>query len=341
MHVAIDIDQTIYACGFAAEGEDISHALGNVKRKINETIKACQADTWSVHMAGEGNFRKDIAITQEYKGNRKAARPSNYDEIRSYLREVWSAEESTGMEADDSVSILLWEDYLKCEGNKELSTLILASPDKDLNNTPGWHYNPQKDSIRWVTLDQANRHFWYQMLTGDSTDNIKGLPFCAGETVFKYGLSKAALRGCGAASAKKVMEASSDAMDAKRDVIDAYLAWGTQEGMSESQIRDYMIEQGQLLWMIREYDEFGEPRMFTIEESDFVRRESGETGYEGDRPDEAGASGGSLEPDTGGTGIGWELHRGSGEGGRVTSIVEPCRPDGTDTTRDGETGGVE
>ena len=38
MHVAIDIDQTIYACGFAAEGEDISHALGNVKRKINETI---------------------------------------------------------------------------------------------------------------------------------------------------------------------------------------------------------------------------------------------------------------------------------------------------------------
>ena len=50
MHVAIDIDQTIYSCGFAAEGEDISHALGNVKRKIQEIIQNTNADTWSIHM---------------------------------------------------------------------------------------------------------------------------------------------------------------------------------------------------------------------------------------------------------------------------------------------------
>ena len=69
-----------------------------------------------------------------------------------------------GEEADDQLSI-------RCA----LKGDTIATIDKDLNNTAGWHYNWQKDDLYCVGKIEADRNFYRQLLVGDSTDNIPGL----------------------------------------------------------------------------------------------------------------------------------------------------------------------
>lgn len=264
MHVVIDADQLVYACGFAAEGEPISHVLGNVKTALDKIIKATGATSWTIYISGDYNFRDQLATTQVYKGNRSARKPKDYESIREYLI-LRGAVLAHGFEADDMVSVELYEDFIANDGDPDKCEVIVSSPDKDLNNTPGWHYNPQKDEVFWVTENQAMRHFCYQMLAGDNTDNIKGLPYCTRETIVKYNLPRQAEKGCGKASAKKVLEGTETWQDAMRDVMDCYIAWGRAERKDPLDIFAYMHEQMALLWMIRERDPYtGELRIFEM-----------------------------------------------------------------------------
>ena len=76
----------------------------------------------------------------------------------------YDAELQVGQEADDALSIAA------CTLGHGIATI-----DKDLDGCPGWHYNWAKENIYYVTEVEANRFFYTQMLTGDSTDNIPGL----------------------------------------------------------------------------------------------------------------------------------------------------------------------
>lgn len=40
----------------------------------------------------------------------------------------------------------------------------------------GWHYNWQKDEKYYIGGDDADLFFYRQLITGDATDNIKGIP---------------------------------------------------------------------------------------------------------------------------------------------------------------------
>src|SRR5690606_12181687 len=120
-----------------------------------------------VFLQGSGNFRDRVATIQPYKGNRDPNnRPRYFEEIRQYLLDFHGAELVEGMETDDACGIEQWK-------NKDRSTCIV-SIDKDLLMIPGYHYNYVKKELQYVTLAQANRRFWLQVLTGDSTDNIRG-----------------------------------------------------------------------------------------------------------------------------------------------------------------------
>lgn len=265
MKVVIDGDVLPYSCGFAAKGEPLSHVLKLIKNKLEQIIKDTKADEYELYIAGEGNFRDDIAVTDMYKGNRTAPRPPTYEASRDYMVNVWGAKKVDGMEVDDKVSYLLYKDFLK--GGKDV---ILSSNDKDLKNTPGLHYNPRTRDIDWISDNQALRHFCFQMLCGDSVDNIKGLPHCAASTYTKYGLTKASLKGCGKVSAKKIMYTSSTWEEALEDVFVAYLHCGEEAHLSEDQTKEYILEQGQLLWMTREM-ELDQPKLFTIDEIIYAR----------------------------------------------------------------------
>lgn len=237
MIALIDADQMVYAAGFATEGEPLSHTLQVIKRKMTEIIDKTEATSYKTFIKGEGNFRDDIAI--DYKAHRKSRKPSTYDECRQYLIDEWGADLVDDMEADDMVSILLWHNYFMHDGKKEDCTAVVVTPDKDLNNTPGWHYDPNKESKRFIDNRQALRHFCYQMLCGDTADNIKGLPYACIPHKIRVGRARA----------KKLLADSVSASEAMDIVTHLYSTWGEAEGIDHE---DYMIQQARLLWMLRE-----------------------------------------------------------------------------------------
>lgn len=256
MLLIIDADQWCWACGFAAEGEPEHHAFKLIKNKIEEAMQVTGCEDYSLYIKGKGNFRDEVSI--DYKSHRKQEKPKLYDAIRQYMIESHGAICVNGMEADDAVSIIRYSSYTEAEEVPAQSKVIVASPDKDLMNTPGWHYNPRTQVLQWITLNQANRHFLYQMLAGDTADNIKGLPSLSKEDRERYSINR---KGVGPATAKKVMKTTESYQDAAQEVYDLYMNWGRGIGMSQQASHDYFIQQAQLLWMVREMD-LGEPVMF-------------------------------------------------------------------------------
>lgn len=197
----VDADSFIYGAGFSADYEMIKKfmenlgvdrdkaeelaaeedylvpALGNLKQLCQSAVANFDKYAGQFYLTGSGNYREQIATIAPYKGNRPDRKPKYYKELRDYIQGVWGAEVIEGMEADDAVSIEQW-------ANKDKSTIIV-SIDKDLNNTPGWHYNPRKDEIYYISLHEADWNFWKQVAVGDTVDNVKGLHRVGAKTVEK------------------------------------------------------------------------------------------------------------------------------------------------------------
>lgn len=183
------------------------------------------------------NFRIAVATSKPYKGNRKSEKPYHFDNVRAYMLGAYNVEVANGIEADDLMSIH--------QTRSDVGTTIICSRDKDLRITPGWHYGwecgrqpefgPELvDELGWLTLNSnklkgvGKKFFYSQMLTGDTVDNIPGLP--------KYGPVKAynLLHG---------LETEEQCEYAVRCLY--------KEKIGED-YEDYYNEQHALLWMLRE-----------------------------------------------------------------------------------------
>lgn len=119
-------------------------------------------------------FRYDVAKTKGYKSSRVAEKPVLFNPVKNYLKEKYNCEISRGLEADDCVA------YWKL--NLGLETTI-CSPDKDVfKQIPGTHYNFKwkswDDKGRFITTteEEGEKFLWQQVLMGDSTDSILGIP---------------------------------------------------------------------------------------------------------------------------------------------------------------------
>ena len=113
------------------------------------------------------NFRKTVFPT--YKGGRKKTRkPLGYTEMIRWAKSLFSCVELEGLEADDVMGIL----STKPE-NKDKA--IIVSDDKDMKTVPAKLYRPMSDERFDISLDEANRNFLTQCLTGDVTDGYSGL----------------------------------------------------------------------------------------------------------------------------------------------------------------------
>lgn len=167
----VDLDIIVYRAGFAVpEDEPLENHLQVVRTTLEGILSEFpDAPYWKGYLTGTGNYRERVAVTKPYKGNRdKSHKPKYYDEIRDYLRDYHGAIMVDDMEADDALGMEQWK-------NKDKSTVI-CSIDKDLRCIPGWHYNFVKRVLDYVDIGQANRNFWKQVVQGDPTDNIVGLP---------------------------------------------------------------------------------------------------------------------------------------------------------------------
>lgn len=148
---------------------------------IDNTLAETGADSLSIFLSGENNFRYDIY--PEYKANRPKERPRHLKDLKQYLIDRYNAQVSDGCEADDLLGI---EQCAHFEIDEALNTTIICSLDKDLRMIPGNHYSfeisGKTNGTSWVRPAEqcfvepfdGLRHFYTQCLVGDPADNIKG-----------------------------------------------------------------------------------------------------------------------------------------------------------------------
>jgi 5'-3' exonuclease len=176
-------------------------------------------------LTGSNNFRKDIAVTAPYKGNRTQSKPKHYELIREYLNKAWACEVIEGQEADDAIGIKAYE-------MEDVEDYVIMSIDKDLNMIRGWHYNFIKDEKYLVNDQEAIKHFYTQILTGDRVDNIVGL------------------KGVGPKKAEKILQDCVTEADMYKAVLEAY-------DNDEKRV----LENGQLLWIRRKENQIWSPAL--------------------------------------------------------------------------------
>jgi hypothetical protein len=238
------------------EGTPVQYSLSNVKELMHSIMDSSGATTGQVFLTSDdkSNYRFKRATIKEYKGNRKdAVKPTKYHEMREYLVKQWGAQVIHGAEADDAMGYTQYQmeqAYEKAvwdEGDLldiwESDRSIICSCDKDMDMIPGWHYNWQKDKAYEVSEEEAWRFFYWQLLVGDSTDNIPGCPGVGEKNPLAMSIKDGTFPGGGAFSRRGI----------ERVVSDRYVeklgdkAW------------EAMRENADLLWIQREKGVLWEP----------------------------------------------------------------------------------
>jgi len=155
----VDADFLVYKVGFSNEKEEEQWALNRLTEWFTDIIyMRLKCDDYRAWITGKTNFRFEIATTVPYKGNRKdAPKPKHYDALRNHLMKL-GAKMSENEEADDAVGIA------STEGN-----YWIVHVDKDLDQLPGWHYNPVKDEEYYVTEFEGLYSF-YKILKDCTTE---------------------------------------------------------------------------------------------------------------------------------------------------------------------------
>lgn len=162
MKALVDGDIVAFRAAASAENEDVWIACSRAQTIIEQILVETNSNEYEIWLTGKGNFRYNVY--PEYKGNRRGMyRPKWEKEVKQYLVLDWEANTAEGCEADDML------------GARQTADTIIATIDKDLNQIQGWHYNFVKKEQYYVSPEEADRYFYYQLLIGDTTDNIKGV----------------------------------------------------------------------------------------------------------------------------------------------------------------------
>jgi hypothetical protein len=252
MKALIDGDILRYEIGFGANTmasgsgldwtpwrmvEDLLYA------RIDEIMKGCEATSYQLYLTEGRTFRYDLAKSRPYKGNRPDNKPGHFDNLTSHMIHIMGARVVRHIEADDQLAI----DHLADPQT------ILCSRDKDLRQVPGYFYSwelGRQPSYRaeigtygHLQLEKGKLSgsglcfFAAQVLMGDVTDNIPGLPGCGPVAAYK------ALKEC----------------QTPNDLV------CTLEQMYQQEDEDYLLEQGRLCWITRRLNPDGTPVLWELE----------------------------------------------------------------------------
>lgn len=223
--ILIDGDIVAYKCAYKSQEDREEYACYSASSYLSDLISELYIQIedepeYRVFLSGKGNFRNDIAVTAEYKGNRKnKPKPEHLQAIRQHMIDHWDAIVSEGCEADDLIATAATEN----PGS------IIVSVDKDFDQVPGLHYNPNKMDLYTVNEEDAVRFLYEQILMGDRADNIIGL------------------KGIGEKKAAKALEDCTTELEMYNKAVEMY---GSVERVHEN---------AKLLYLQRKKDDMWEP----------------------------------------------------------------------------------
>ena len=178
MHCLIDADIVAYRCAAVTADADESIAIWQAHQMVDRILLETQSETAQLYLTGVDNFR--YTYNSEYKANRKdIPKPIHLWTIKQALVSERGAIVVNGREADDALGCA--QTSAQLEGTET----VIASIDKDLLMIPGKHYNFVKQE--WKEVDQLEglRHFYYQLIMGDTSDNIFGFDGLARQKIPK------------------------------------------------------------------------------------------------------------------------------------------------------------
>lgn len=211
MEALLDGDIYAFRVACTTENDNESIAVYRVNEMIENTLAEVEASEYKLFLTSPDNFRKHVY--PEYKANRTATKPKHLQFLKDYLIESWQGQVAERMEADD---------YL---GINQHESSIICSIDKDLLQVPGKHFNFVKKEFYEVDEETGFRNFYTQLLTGDTSDNIKGIA------------------GIGPVKAKKALTGYFTEQEMFSVVREMY------------QNDEWMIMNGQCLWILRSLDD--------------------------------------------------------------------------------------
>jgi len=133
---------------------------------MNDVLYCSGADGYIAYIKGRHTTDVRKSINPEYKANRPKESPKWWSFVKQYLIEKWKVIPADNYEVDDYVNVV----------HKMLPDSFISAIDKDLLGLEGRHFNWKKKEWVEVTKEQEDYNFWASMITGDTADNIKGIP---------------------------------------------------------------------------------------------------------------------------------------------------------------------
>lgn len=148
---------------------NVDKVYGKLKKVFFKELRGRKKVTTETYLTPPATFRSDVK--SDYKANRRGMRkPHHLIACKDHLRSTRGALEVENYEADDLLSIRALELW------REGKIPVICTLDKDLDQVEGFHYNWTKNLLYFTTRDESLRCLYKQLLTGDKTDNIPGIP---------------------------------------------------------------------------------------------------------------------------------------------------------------------
>ena len=166
----VDADSILYRVAAMCEEESYEKAEDTLRAFLwNKIYKPTQCKKYVYCLSGGESGRNEVATTKPYKGQRTHEKPKHLKALRDYFKEAYKAFSVSLYEADDVV-ISIYEKYR--------GFAVLIGIDKDAKQMAGIHYNYHHSHEKFFKVSdrESQQYFFTQMLTGDSVDNIPGLP---------------------------------------------------------------------------------------------------------------------------------------------------------------------
>ena len=238
----IDGDLLAYFAG-GNESMTTSTSKAILLNKVKALKEAAQAQKVLLHMTASGSTKGDryaVAYTKGYQEQRKSGkRPHNWEFLRNFMLES----------GHPAFTVKNWHDREADDGCAYIMSIrpqdAVASDDKDFRMFPGLHIvwrghaqvvvPPGCFDLVADGNQYGDKFFWWQMLRGDTADNIPGLP--------AHSKHK---RGVGEAGATELLGDASNNQEAYDRVVAAYQDYAPGEWDR------LFCEQATLLWMRRD-----------------------------------------------------------------------------------------
>ena len=175
--IIIDADSIFFKVGYNDKASP-----GALKQSYRKFIKKICTDNFGtledaiVLVKGQDKSKEfRYGILENYKGKRPGLDEGLRDRLNMLYRYSIEWHECPAepaletLETDDMVQIYAHEFW-----HADIP-YVISHIDKDLDTIPGQHHNYNKGEFYEIDVDRARYHFFHQLLTGDTADNIPGI----------------------------------------------------------------------------------------------------------------------------------------------------------------------